>query len=80
VRDSAPANSGCHILEKRLKLPAYPFTQENFNRLLIYFNAPYSPGIHRSAVGQIDGRNHPGTLHGRKAVASRTRTQKISGE
>ncbi|WP_035562741.1 RelA/SpoT family protein [Hymenobacter sp. IS2118] len=54
----AKADDGRHLLEKRLEIIGVPFTQENFNRLLIYFNAPTAQEFYyRLAVGQIDGRS-----------------------
>ncbi|AMJ66581.1 RelA/SpoT family protein [Hymenobacter sp. PAMC 26628] len=53
----AKAEDGKFILEKRLELIGVAFTQENFNRVLIYFNAPTAQDFYyRLAVGQLDGR------------------------
>ena len=53
----AKAEDGKFILEKRLELIGVPFTQENFNRVLNYFNAPTAQDFYyRLAVGQFDGR------------------------
>ena len=53
----AKAEDGRHLLEKRLELINVPSTQENFNRLLAYFNVPTAQEFYyRLAIGQIDGR------------------------
>ena len=53
----AKAEDGRFMLEKRLELIGVPFTQENFNRLLAYFNVPTAQEFYyRLAVGQVDGR------------------------
>jgi guanosine-3',5'-bis(diphosphate) 3'-pyrophosphohydrolase len=60
IRDDrrAKAEDGRFILTKRLELIGVPFTQENFNRLLAYFNvATAQEFYYRLAVGQLDGRD-----------------------
>ena len=53
----AKTDDGRFILEKRLELIGVEFTQDNFNRLLAYFNVPNAPEFYyRLAVGQLDGR------------------------
>ncbi len=53
----AKAEDGRSLLEKRLELINVPFTQDNFNRLLAYFNAPSAQEFYfRLALGQVDGR------------------------
>ena len=53
----AKAEDGRFLLEKRMELIDVPFTQDSFNRLLAYFNAPSAQEFYyRLAVGQIDGR------------------------
>ncbi|AWM32982.1 RelA/SpoT family protein [Hymenobacter nivis] len=53
----AKAEDGKFILEKRLELIGVAFTQENFNRVLNYFNVPTAQDFYyRLAVGQLDGR------------------------
>ncbi|WP_426061861.1 RelA/SpoT family protein [Hymenobacter sp. B1770] len=51
------AEDGRQMLEKRLEIIGVPFTQENFNRLLAYFNVPTAQEFYyRLAIGQVDGR------------------------
>jgi len=60
IRDDrrAKAEDGRFILTKRLELIGVPFTQENFNRLLAYFNvATAQEFYYRLATGQLDGRD-----------------------
>jgi guanosine-3',5'-bis(diphosphate) 3'-pyrophosphohydrolase len=60
IRDDrrAKAEDGRYILAKRMELIGVPFTQENFNRLLAYFNvATAQEFYYRLAVGQLDGRD-----------------------
>ena len=53
----AKAEDGKFILEKRLELIGVSFTQENFNRVLNYFNVTTAQDFYyRLAVGQLDGR------------------------
>ncbi|OGX87104.1 RelA/SpoT family protein [Hymenobacter glacialis] len=53
----AKAEDGRFLLEKRLENIGVPFTQENFNRLLAYFNvASAQEFYYRLAIGQVDGR------------------------
>ena len=53
----AKAEDGRSLLEKRLEIINVAFTQDNFNRLLAYFNAPSAQEFYyRLAVGQVDGR------------------------
>jgi len=67
----AKAEDGRFILEKRLELIGVPFTQENFNRLLAYFNVPTAQEFYyRLAVGQVDGRAIRESLFTSKPVLS----------
>ncbi len=53
----AKAEDGRFLLKKRLELIGVEFSQENFNRLLAYFNVPNAQEFYyRLAVGQVDGR------------------------
>ncbi len=53
----AKAEDGKFIFEKRLELIGVPFTQDNFNRVLNYFNLTTAQDFYyRLAVGQVDGR------------------------
>jgi len=54
----AKAEDGRYIYEKRMELIGVPDTQENFNRLLAYFNvATAQEFYYRLAIGQVDGRD-----------------------
>ena len=67
----AKAEDGHSLLEKRLELISVPFTQENFNRLLAYFNVPTAQEFYyRLAVGQVDGRTIRESLFNEKPLPS----------
>ena len=67
----AKAEDGHSLLEKRLELISVPFTQENFNRLLSYFNVPTAQEFYyRLAVGQVDGRTIRESLFNEKPLPS----------
>lgn len=68
----AKAEDGRFLLEKRLELIGVPFTQENFNRLLAYFNvASAQEFYYRLAIGQLDGRTiREGLFNPDKPVSS----------
>jgi guanosine-3',5'-bis(diphosphate) 3'-pyrophosphohydrolase len=52
------AEDGRFLLEKRLELIGVEFSQENFNRLLAFFNvASAQEFYYRLATGQVDGRD-----------------------
>ena len=67
----AKAEDGRFLLEKRLELIGVPFTQDNFNRLLAYFNVPTAQEFYyRLAVGQVDGRTIRESLFSEKPMPS----------
>ena len=67
----AKAEDGRFLLEKRLEIISVPFTQDNFNRLLAYFNVPTAQEFYyRLAVGQVDGRTIRESLFNEKPMPS----------